>query len=109
MRKIKEIVGVANATVAVQPAASETENPQITISIIGTGVPSVPDAQYMGETAIRTIGDLVGMLDEYEASTGETFGTLFDEYHVMVTVLSTAGSLISFGAAAAGTHTMMWQ
>ena len=109
VRKILEIVGVAQATVEVQPAAQENEHPQITISIIGKGVPSVPDAQYMGETAIRTIGDLFGMLEEYEASTAETFGTLFDAYQVMVTVLSTAGSLISFGAVSAGSHVLMWQ
>ena len=59
--------------------------------------------EYRGQGVMRRL------LEEYEASTAETFGTLFDAYQVMVTVLSTAGSLISFGAVSAGSHVLMWQ
>ena len=59
-------------------------------------------------TAIRQMGTLFGMTDEYEGPDAESFGTLYDDYPLLVSVFSKDGKQICMGAISSHRAHITW-
>ena len=102
---IEEIPGVYDACIIVEKGKYYD---RIMLAIVASPTPSVAEAKEIADSAIRQMGTLFGMTDEYEGPDAESFGTLYDDYPLLVSVFSKDGKQICMGAISSHRAHITW-
>lgn len=81
----------------------------LNIAIVCNSRPSVSEAKEIADSAIRIIGSLFGMTDNYDGPTKDNFGTIFDDYMTLIAVFPRIGNdYIVMGAVASSYAHITW-
>lgn len=102
---IEEIPGVYDACIVVETGKYYDT---INIIIMASPTPSKTEAKELADSAVRNVGNLFSMMDGYKGPSKNYFGSIFDEYALLVGVYSLSKNQIVLGAAAKGTQRLTW-
>ena len=105
VRWIEEIPGVYDACIIVKEGNKYGD---INLAIVVDSTPTVAEAKDIADSAIRQIGMLFGMMDEYEGPNAKSFGTLYDDYNLLVGVFTKSGKQLCLGAITSSRGRITW-
>lgn len=105
VRWIEEIPGVYDACIIVKEGEKYGN---INLAIVVSPTPTIDEAKDIADSAIRQMGMLFGMTNEYEGPNAKSFGTLYDEYNLLVGVFTQAGKQLCLGAITSSWGRITW-